>query len=111
MFRLATTSLIGRRVLTIETDFELAADMARDIENSGGTLVGAVPGIPAALAFLSTGLGVDCAMMAAPLLDTADVASLDILRAQGVEIVFVTGFDEWYEEEWQEEVTYYAVSA
>ena len=111
MFRLATTSLIGRRVLTIETDFDLAADMARDIENSGGTLVGVVPGIPAALAFLATGLGVDCAMMVAPLADTADVTSLDLLRTQGVEIVFVTGFDEWFEDEWQEEVTYYAVSA
>ena len=98
MLRLAAIALHGRRVLTIEPDYELAADMALEIRRSGGLMVGAVPGLTAASAVIDSGLAVDCAMLDTRLADESS-DGLDALRRHGVELVFVTGYDEWFDDD------------
>ena len=102
MLRLADISLAGRRVLTIETDYDFAADMAQEILRSGGILAGASPGLSAALSVIDAGLAIDCAMVDTNLVDEGGRAGMDALRRRGIEIVFVTGFDEWFDDEEQE---------
>jgi len=97
MLRLASIAMTGRRVLTVESDYEAATAMAHDILGSGGVLVGAVPGMPAALALLDTGLETDCIMMDARTAEASE--GIDRLRNRGVELIFVTGFDDWFDDE------------
>lgn len=97
MLRLASISLSGRRVLTIEADYDVAAVMAGEIDRCGGILIGGVRGVSAALALLNSGLSIDCAMIATS--HEGDIAALEQLRLHQVEIVFVTGYDDWFDDE------------
>lgn len=104
MLRLAAIPLAGQRVLTIETDYILAAEMAHEIQRSGGIVAGAVPELWAALAIVDSGLKIDCAMIDTYYTDDCTAAELDALRQRGVNIVFVTGFDNWFEDDEEDDL-------
>lgn len=87
--------LAGRTVLVVEDEYFLAKETAEAVRRAGGTVLGPVPDVAGAMAIIES--------------QTVDAAILDIrigaqtsfpvaaaLKANGVPIVFLTGYDDWY---------------
>ena len=96
MFRLASFDLAGRRILVVEDDDIASALMVREIAQSGGVVMGPVADVEAALALIGTGAGIDCAMLDVRLLAETALPVIRIFQDIGVELVFVTSFDDWF---------------
>jgi hypothetical protein len=99
MFSLAWQRLSGRRVLVIEADNALAAVMQSAVIDAGGTALGPLQDIDEALCYIATIGRVDCV-----LLDTSVTASTsrpipELFRDRQIETVFVTGYDDWFDDE------------
>lgn len=85
-------NLSGRSVLVVEDEYYLATDIAKQVQRSGGTVVGPFATSEEGLVSLSEHLP-DCALVdintgAGPSFDLADA-----LLAQGVPFAFLTGYD------------------
>lgn len=96
MFRLASFDLAGRRILVVEEEDSVAQKMAEEIVQAGGISLGPVTSVTAALDLIPTMSRVDCAMLDVRHIAETELPIITVFRQLAVEVVFVTGFDDWY---------------
>jgi CheY-like chemotaxis protein len=84
--------LRGRRILVLEDEFLAALDMKEMLEERGGTVVGPVGRLDQALA-LAQSERLDLALLDVSLDGDTSFAVADALIAQGVPVIFATGYD------------------
>ncbi|WP_161992875.1 response regulator [Aureimonas leprariae] len=87
--------LAGKRVLVVEDEYFLATEMAAAVRKAGGTALGPVPDVEAAMAIVEAER-VDAAVLDVRLGDETSFPVAQALKAKGVQVVFVTGYDDWY---------------
>lgn len=89
----AEVELHGKRVLVVEDDFYLAADVGLALRSSGAEVKGPFPGESAALDAIAAE-GLDAAVIDINLGAGPAFATADALRAHSVPFVFLTGYDQ-----------------
>lgn len=89
----AANSLAGRRVLVVEDDYFIAADMQCEFEASGAEVLGPVPGVEEALQLIAATSKIDAAVLDVNLQDELVYPVADALQARGVPFVFATGYE------------------
>jgi CheY-like chemotaxis protein len=83
-----------RRVLIVEDDYLIAADLAYSLEDLGMEVVGPAPSVEAALQLLEDeGERLDGAVLDINLRDQRVYPVANALTARGVPFVFTTGYD------------------
>ena len=86
------TDLNGKRIVVVEDDFLLATDICRELRDLGATVLG-----PAPTPFYATQLigrrRIDAAVLDIRLHGTTVFDVADLLRSQGVPILFATAHD------------------
>lgn len=87
-----TAELDGKRIVVVEDDFLLATDICRELRELGATVLG-----PAPTPFYATQLigrrKIDAAVLDVRLHGTTVFEVADLLRNQGVPILFATAYD------------------
>ena len=99
MFCLASHKLLGRRVLVIADDGDLALAMTETIGYEGGIVLGPTSTIEEALCYIATIGSVDCVMLETRMATSANREIPSLFTDHGVEPVFVIGHDEWFDED------------
>jgi len=87
-------ALRGYRLLVVEDDYMIAADVAQRLEEIGAEVVGPAGSIEAALALIEADGTIDAAVLDVNLGTTRSDPVADALRAHNVPFVFVTGYDD-----------------
>jgi len=87
-------SLRGCRLLLVEDDYMIAADVSQRLQEIGVEIVGPVGSIEDALALIEAGSSIDAAVLDINLGNQRSDAVADALHAQNVPFVFVTGYDQ-----------------
>jgi len=86
--------LKGRRLLLVEDDYLIAADLTRTLERLGAEVLGPAGSVEDALDLLATANGrLDGAVLDINLGDEQVFPVADALMAQDAPFVFVTGYD------------------
>ncbi|MCJ2087216.1 response regulator [Methylobacterium sp. E-005] len=91
--RPAAAVLTGRRVLLVEDDYFIAADLRTWFEESGAEVLGPVPSVDEALALIAGTDAIDAAVLDINLQDDLVYPVANALRARGVPFLFATGYD------------------
>lgn len=81
----------GIKVLVIEDEFYLAAELEEQVEQGGGTVLGPCPDIPAAMTQLDA--GPDCAVVDINLGQGPSFEIAEVLRERSIPFLFLTGYD------------------
>lgn len=102
MYRNASVNLGGMRVLVVEAEADVAAQLASGVVRAGGISVGIVGDVAEALAYLRAnplpqGVILDVRHAGGPGRPLAD-----LFADFGITAVFVTGFDDWFVDEEEE---------
>jgi DNA-binding response OmpR family regulator len=86
-----SADLRGVKVLVVEDEFYLAAELEEQVEQAGGTVLGPCPDIAAAM----TQLNADpkCAVVDINLGQGPSFEIAGVLRARGIPFLFLTGYD------------------
>ncbi|KAB0680305.1 response regulator [Aureimonas leprariae] len=87
--------LVGKNVLVVEDEYFLATEMAEAVRQAGGTALGPVPDVEGAMAIIAAAR-VDAAVPDIRLGDETSFPVAAALKAKGVRVVFVTGYDDWF---------------
>jgi DNA-binding response OmpR family regulator len=87
-----TPNLEGRRVLVVEDDPLLAAELQDALERAGACILGPVPSVRAAMAMLSAHVP-DAAVLDVNLRSRSSAPVADALRDKSVPVVLVTAYD------------------
>jgi ActR/RegA family two-component response regulator len=89
-----TTRLQGRRLLVVEDDYFIAAELARSLERMGAEVVGPAGSVADALGLIESGEHpFDGAVLDIHLGDERVYPVADALAARRVPFVFLTGYD------------------
>jgi CheY-like chemotaxis protein len=88
-------TLKGYRILIVEDEYFIAADLQEALVEAGATVLGPLPTVPAATAFVDAGEQIDMAVLDVNLQGDPVFPVADRLQACGVPFAFVTGFDDW----------------
>jgi CheY-like chemotaxis protein len=88
------TTLAGLRVLLVEDEYFLAAEMRRAFEDGGAEVLGPAGQVEAALALIDGTERIDAAVLDVNLHDVMVYPVADGLRERGVPFVFTTGYDQ-----------------
>jgi DNA-binding LytR/AlgR family response regulator len=87
-------ALSGHRLLVVEDDYLIAADMVFELEQMGATIVGPVATVAEALRLVNSGAErLDGAILDVNLRDERVYPVADALADLGVRFVFTTGYD------------------
>lgn len=86
-------SLGGLRILVVEDEYLLAADVARLLEQSGAEVIGPFPTVDQALSDLANGPLPDFALLDVNLRGVLVFPVAELLLSAGVPFLFVTGYD------------------
>ncbi|HEV7346480.1 MAG TPA: hypothetical protein VGN60_12700 [Devosia sp.] len=86
------TDLNGKRIVVVEDDFLLAADICRDLRELGATVLGPAP-TPFYAAQLIGRRRIDAAVLDVRLHGTTVFEVADMLKEQGIPMVFATAYD------------------
>lgn len=86
-------ALRGRRLLVVEDEYIIAADLARTLEERGIDVVGPVGSVEEALELVETGDRLDGAILDVNLGGEKVYRVADALIARAVPFVFATGYD------------------
>jgi len=95
MFASKTVELAGRCVLIVEDDYHAAEDLSAIVREWQGVVVGPVPTVGEALALVDSGEKVDAAILDINLGGEKVFPVAEALKAIGIPIIFVTGYDNW----------------
>ncbi|MBP0495348.1 response regulator [Pararoseomonas indoligenes] len=87
-----TTPLAGQRVLVVEDQYLIAEDLCTLVEQLGGTIMGPVSGVEAALDLLQAGQP-DLVMLDVNLEGERVYKVCTALREAEIPFVFITGYD------------------
>jgi CheY-like chemotaxis protein len=87
-------SLQGRRLLIVEDEYLIAADLAGTLVNGGAEVIGPVGSVADALALISADAP-DGAILDINLGEERAYSIADELRERGVPFVFATGYEAW----------------
>jgi DNA-binding response OmpR family regulator len=88
-----TASVAGLRVLVVEDDYLIGADMADMLETAGAVVIGPIGRVEDALALLAEpGNRLDCAILDLDLHGSPSYPIVDALLADHVPVLFATGF-------------------
>ncbi|MBK8210374.1 MAG: response regulator [Rhodospirillales bacterium] len=85
--------LSGRRVLVVEDEYMVAADIARALEDDGANVAGPAGSIQEALELIAAESRIDGAVLDINLRGQLAYPIADALRARGVPFIFATGYD------------------
>jgi CheY-like chemotaxis protein len=88
-------SLGGRRLLVVEDDYMIAADLASALQEYGAQVIGPAGSIENALDLLAADCTIDGAVLDINLRGKHAYPVADALRARGVPFIFTTGYDAW----------------
>lgn len=94
MFCLDHTEYAGRRVLVVEGEGHVAANMAEAVRRAGGIVLGPVPDALSAIAMAGEEQA-DFAMLDISNQGASCFAGADALRDAGIPVRFVAGYDDW----------------
>lgn len=81
------------RVLVVEDEYFIALDIEKVLRGRGLEVVGPMATCEEALAVASNGMAIQAAILDVNLQGSASYELADLLRARGVPIMFVTGYD------------------
>jgi CheY-like chemotaxis protein len=95
MIERGASTLSGRRILVVEDDYMIAADLALSLQGLGVSVIGPAGSVDDALALAASGPAPDAAVLDVNLGVEKVFPVADALRAQGVPFVFATGYDDW----------------
>ena len=90
---MSKTVLHSRRILVVEDEYMIAADMQQDLEEVGAIVLGPAPSVEAALQVLSGEAVVDGAVLDINLNGEKVFPVADTLTARGIPFLFATGYD------------------
>jgi CheY-like chemotaxis protein len=88
-------ALRGRRLLVVEDEYMIAADLARALEERGANVIGPAGSIEHALQLLDAEREIDGAVLDLNLRGQRAYPVADALRARAIPFVFATGYDSW----------------
>lgn len=88
------TGLRGKRILVVEDEYFLAADLHRALERQGAVALGPVGELGEGLALAEDG-AIDAALLDVNLEGARSYAIADRLAERAVPFLFVTGYDPW----------------
>lgn len=88
-------ALRGRRLLVVEDEYMIAADLARILEDRGVDVIGPAGSIEDALELLVADDRIDGAVLDLNLRGEHAYAIADALRERKVPFIFATGYDAW----------------
>jgi CheY-like chemotaxis protein len=86
--------LSNRRVLVVEDEYLLAADMVNELEDAGATVLGPVGKLEDAVAAIKADNQIEAVILDVNLRGELAFPAADLLLARGVPFVFTTGYDE-----------------
>lgn len=89
--RKSSANLTGVKVLVIEDEFYLAAELQELIEKAGGTVLGPCPDAPAAMTQLQADPG--CAIVDINLGQGPSFQIAGVLQERAIPFLFLTGYD------------------
>lgn len=89
-----STGVKGKRILVVEDDYFIAADVRRMLEQAGAIVLGPVHDTAAALVLAGHG-PVEVALLDVNLDGVLSYELADALTARGVPCLFLTGYDDW----------------
>ena len=95
MVELQPDALRGRRILVVEDEYMVAADLARALEDRGVDVIGPVGSIEDALELLGAEDRIDGAVLDINLRGERAYPIADALRERKVPFIFATGYDAW----------------
>jgi CheY-like chemotaxis protein len=84
--------LIGTRILVVEDEYYLAADLSRALEDEGAVVIGPVGNLPEAQESVAAG-GFDCAVVDLNLRGSVAHRIAEELGDRGVPFLIATGYD------------------
>src|SRR5215208_7563848 len=90
-----SVSLAGRRLLLVEDDYMIAADLASALQDYGAHVIGPAGSIEIALDLLAADNRIDGAVLDINLRGKRAYPVADALRARGLPFIFTTGYDAW----------------
>jgi CheY-like chemotaxis protein len=88
-------TLNGRRLLIVEDEYMIAADLAHALKDRGANVIGPAASTEEALELLETEHHIDGAVLDINLGGERSYQVADALRARAVPFVFATGYDSW----------------
>jgi DNA-binding response OmpR family regulator len=90
-----SVSLSGRRLLVVEDDYMIAADLASALQEYGAHVIGPAGSIENAMDLLAADYSIDGAVLDLNLRGKRSYPVADALRAREVPFIFATGYDAW----------------
>ena len=86
-------SLAGSRVLVVEDEYYIADDVRSALIELGAEVLGPVPSVSEAQAFIGADLAIDCVLLDVNLRGELAFDMADALQERGIPFAFVTGYD------------------
>ena len=87
-------ALSGKRILLVEDEYFIAADLARALESEGAEILGPFSDVQRAQE-CADAAGIDVAVLDINLEGARSYPVAEMLDARDVPYLFVTGYDEW----------------
>jgi CheY-like chemotaxis protein len=87
--------LRGRRLLVVEDEYLIAADLALALDDGGAEVVGPAGSVEDALELIAAQSPLDAAVLDINLGNERAYPIADALRERGVPFIFATGYDPW----------------
>jgi DNA-binding NtrC family response regulator len=82
------------RILVVEDEYLIAQDMAHEIREMGGEVIGPVPNVDRAMDAIEAETGISAALLDINLGGESVYPIADALVARGVPVIFATGYDD-----------------
>lgn len=95
MVEAAIQRLKGRRILVVEDEYIIAADLTQSLEDFGVSVIGPAGSVRDALALVSGNPAIDAAVLDINLSAEKIYPVAAALRERRVPFVFATGYDRW----------------
>ena len=89
-----TTGMSGRRILVVEDEYFIAADVRRALDAAGAIVIGPVSDVRSALRLVENE-ALDLVLLDVNLAGEASYPVAEALEDRGVSLLFLTGYDAW----------------
>ena len=86
----------GKNILIVEDESIIAMEMAEAVGAAGGTVLGPVASVEAAMELVNGEERIDAAILDVRLQDGISIEVAQALKRDGIPLIFVTGYDDWF---------------